>query len=119
MIKMMHWCVVVLWGIFWDEHFWDELFTRGFTNERGRPKADRASQTYAWLPRKPSDIIRARLGLGRTLPSHEPGDLVRARLGLGPTLLDLLELPYRPTDRPLGTDRPTDRLAWDEHFSTI
>ena len=31
---------------------------RGYINERGRPKADRASQTYAWTSRGPGDIIR-------------------------------------------------------------
>ena len=82
---------------------------RVFTNERGRPKADQASQSYAWPPLEPGDIIRARIGLGRALPSREPGEIVRTRLGLGRTLLDLLKLPYRPTDRPLGTDRPTVR----------
>ena len=93
---------------------WPGTNTKGVANERGRPKADRASQTYVWLPRELGDIIRARLGLGRTLPSREPGDIIRARLGLGRTLLNLLELPYRPY-------RPTARdvQAWDEHFSTF
>ena len=44
------------------------------------------------VKREPGDIIRARLGLGRTLPFREPGDIIRARLGLGRTFLDLLEL---------------------------
>ena len=37
---------------------------RGYINERGRPKADRASQTYAWTSREPGDIIRERACLG-------------------------------------------------------
>ena len=77
----------------------EQTLHRGFINERGRPKADQASQTYVWTPREPGDIIRARLGLGRRLSSREPGNTIRARLGLGRTLLDLLEVPYRPTDR--------------------
>ena len=42
----------------------------------------RASQTYTRPPHEPGDMIRARLGLGRTLPAREPGDIIRARLGL-------------------------------------
>ena len=43
---------------------WDEDFQiRVVYNERGRPKADRASRTYAWASRGPGNIIRA-FGLG-------------------------------------------------------
>ena len=40
----------------WDEHF--SNLVKGFSNERGRPKADRANKTYAWASRRPGDIVR-------------------------------------------------------------
>ena len=67
----------------------------GITNERGRPKANRASQIYAWTSREPGDIIRD----AHAWDEHH-----------------LTFQGYRTdrTDRPLGQAH-----AWDEHYLTF